>query len=111
MTAAASIRRMRILAFRTGAYARTRQSDWRFDRGCQRFRPRNSGVCPRTQTTAVSMEVEVRAEAAEARRDLLIHDIRTPLAAISGYAQLLQRRTLTHISDVAYLVYGLRRDR
>ena len=30
--------------------------------------------------------------AADSRRDLLIHDIRTPLATISGYAQLLLRR-------------------
>src|ERR1700730_3068186 len=29
---------------------------------------------------------------ADSRRDLLIHDIRTPLATISGYAQLLLRR-------------------
>src|SRR5438874_13697538 len=31
-------------------------------------------------------------QAADSRRDLLIHDIRTPLATISGYAQLLLRR-------------------
>jgi hypothetical protein len=54
------------------------------------------------------MEVEVRAEAAEARRDLLIDNIRTPLPAISGYAHLLQHRTITHIADLAYLVDDLR---
>jgi len=57
----------------------------------------------------VTVEVGVRAEAAEARTDVLIHDIRTPLAAIRGYAQLLQRRTITHIADLAYLADGLRR--
>jgi len=42
-------------------------------------------------------------------RDLLIHDIRTPLAAISGYAQLLLRRTVTGNPDLAGLGDGLRR--
>jgi signal transduction histidine kinase len=41
-------------------------------------------------------------------REVLIHDIRTPLAAISGYAQLLQRRTGAGKSDVAGLADGLR---
>jgi signal transduction histidine kinase len=41
--------------------------------------------------------------------DLLIHDIRTPLAAISGYAQLLRRRTVTGTPDRASLDDGLRR--
>jgi len=54
-------------------------------------------------------ELQVRTETAEAQRDLLIHDIRTPLAAIRAYAQLLQRRTITRIADMAYLVDGLRR--
>jgi signal transduction histidine kinase len=42
-------------------------------------------------------------------RDLLLHDIRTPLAAISGYAQLLGRRTVTGMPDRASLDDGLRR--
>ena len=32
-------------------------------------------------------------------RDLLIHDIRSPLAAIRGYAQLLERRARTSARD------------
>jgi two-component system OmpR family sensor kinase len=46
---------------------------------------------------------------ADPLRDLLIHDIRTPLAAISGYAQLLLRRTMTRNTDLAFLSDGLRR--
>src|SRR5258708_31389787 len=49
-----------------------------------------------------------RAQAADPR-DLLIHDIRTPLAAISGYAQLLLHRTSTANPDLAGLGDGLRR--
>ena len=57
---------------------------------------------------------------ADSRRDLLIHDIRTPLATISGYAQLVLRRAaqggpellalvdaLQHIEDAAKRVGNL----
>jgi signal transduction histidine kinase len=37
-------------------------------------------------------------------RDLLIHDIRSPLAAISGYTQLLRRRAATSQLDVVRLM-------
>src|SRR2546428_6914351 len=40
-------------------------------------------------------------------RELLIHDMRTPLATISGYGQLLQRRAARHNSDVHRLVNAL----
>jgi signal transduction histidine kinase len=40
--------------------------------------------------------------------DALIHDIRTPLAAISAYAQLLLRRTATGNQEAAGLAEGLR---
>src|SRR5207245_4266343 len=40
-------------------------------------------------------------------RELLIHDMRTPLATISGYAQLLQRGAARHNSDVHQLVNAL----
>lgn len=40
--------------------------------------------------------------------DALIHDIRTPLAAISAYAQLLLRRTATGKQEAAGLAEGLR---
>ena len=59
-------------------------------------------------------------QAADSRRDLLIHDIRTPLATISGYAQLLLRRAgqggpellalvdpLQHIEEAARRVRNL----
>src|SRR5437899_8972702 len=59
-------------------------------------------------------------QAAASRRDLLIHDIRTPLATISGYAQLLLRRAaqggpellalvdaLQHIEEAAWRVGNL----
>ena len=39
--------------------------------------------------------------------ELLIHDMRTPLATISGYAQLLQRRAARHNPDVHQLVNAL----
>jgi signal transduction histidine kinase len=45
----------------------------------------------------------------EQATDLLIHDIRTPLAAISGYAQLLLRRTVAGSSDPSSLDDGLHR--
>jgi signal transduction histidine kinase len=47
-------------------------------------------------------------ESAADPRELLIHDIRTPLAAISAYAQLLRRRTVAATSSVAGLADGLR---
>src|ERR1700694_2890950 len=40
--------------------------------------------------------------------DALIHDIRTPLAAISAHAQLLPRRTATGKQEAAGLAEGLR---
>ncbi|HEV7666702.1 MAG TPA: HAMP domain-containing sensor histidine kinase [Chloroflexota bacterium] len=40
-------------------------------------------------------------------RDLLIHDIRSPLAAISGYAQLLRRRAAANAVDGASVADGL----
>ena len=40
--------------------------------------------------------------------DALIHDIRTPLAAISAHAQLLLRRTATGKQEAAGLAEGLR---
>ena len=40
-------------------------------------------------------------------RELLIHDMRTPLATISGYAQLLHRRAARHNSDIHQLVNAL----
>src|SRR5579859_2821714 len=51
----------------------------------------------------------VRERVADPQRDLLIHDIRAPLAAISGYAQLLLRRTMTGTPDLVGLDDGLRR--
>ena len=46
--------------------------------------------------------------AADLLRDLLIHDMRTPLAAISGYAQILSRRTVAGNPDLAGVSAGLR---
>src|SRR5947209_19774637 len=40
-------------------------------------------------------------------RDLLIHDIRSPLAAIRGYAQLLERRARTSQLNVVALMDSL----
>jgi len=40
--------------------------------------------------------------------DLLLHDVRTPLATISGYAQLLRRRAEGNASRAAELGAGLR---
>ena len=48
-------------------------------------------------------------QAADPRRDLLIHDIRTPLATISGYAQLLLRRAVEGEPELPALVDGLQR--
>src|SRR6266851_10116972 len=69
-----------------------------------------------TTTAATSPLNDTRSPAAGAGeqapdplRDLLIHDIRTPLAAISGYAQLLLRRTVTGNPDLPGLGDGLRR--
>jgi signal transduction histidine kinase len=69
-----------------------------------------------TTTAAMSPLNEARYPAAAVReratdplRDLLIHDIRTPLAAISGYAQLLLRRSVRGNPDLADLGDGLRR--
>jgi len=67
-----------------------------------------------TTTAAASPLSEARSpaivadESAADPRELLIHDIRTPLAAISAYAQLLRRRTVTATSSVAGLADGLR---
>jgi signal transduction histidine kinase len=47
--------------------------------------------------------------AAHPLSDQLVHDIRTPLAAIRGYAQLLLRRTATDHPDLAGLAESLRR--
>jgi len=58
----------------------------------------------RTAMTTVKREQTI-----DPLRDLLIHDIRTPLAAISGYAQLLLRRTITVNPDLAGLGDSLRR--
>ena len=46
-------------------------------------------------------------QAAASRRDLLIHDIRTPLATISGYAQLLLRRAAQGGPELLALVDAL----
>jgi signal transduction histidine kinase len=69
-----------------------------------------------TTTAAASPLSDTRWPAAAAReqatdplRDLLIHDIRTPLAAISGYAQLLLRHTVADSLDMARVTGGLRR--
>src|ERR1700738_4507496 len=40
-------------------------------------------------------------------RDLLMHDIRSPLAAIRGYAQLLRRRTATSQLNIVALMETL----
>jgi signal transduction histidine kinase len=48
-------------------------------------------------------------QAAHPLTDLLIHDIRTPLATISGYAQLLLRRAAQGEPELAALVDGLQR--
>src|SRR5437016_5357739 len=45
--------------------------------------------------------------AADSRRDLLIHDIRTPLATISGYAQLVLRRAAKGGPELLALVDAL----
>src|SRR6202049_4261215 len=47
--------------------------------------------------------------AADSRRDLLIHDIRTPLATISGYAQLVLRRAAQGGPELLALVDALQR--
>lgn len=44
---------------------------------------------------------------ADEMRDLLIHDIRSPLAAIRGYAQLLERRARTSQLNVVALMDSL----
>src|SRR5205823_8693683 len=44
---------------------------------------------------------------AYSRRDLLIHDIRTPLASITGYAQLLLRRAAQGGPELLALVAAL----
>ncbi len=44
---------------------------------------------------------------ADSRRDLLIHDIRSPLATISGYAQLLLRRAAQGGPELLALVDAL----
>ena len=46
-------------------------------------------------------------QAAASRRDLLIHDIRTPLGTISGYAQLLLRRAAQGGPELLALVDAL----
>jgi signal transduction histidine kinase len=48
-------------------------------------------------------------QAADSRRDLLIHDIRTPLATISGHAQLLLRQAAAGERELPALVDGLQR--
>jgi cell cycle sensor histidine kinase DivJ len=48
-------------------------------------------------------------QAADPLTDLLIHDIRTPLAAISGYAQLLLRRAAQGEPELPAVVDGLQR--
>jgi len=48
-------------------------------------------------------------QAPDPLRDLLIHDIRTPLATISGCAQLLLRRAAQGEPELAALVDGLQR--
>src|SRR5712692_6212161 len=56
-----------------------------------------------------AMTTVTREQTIDPLRDLLIHDIRTPLAAISGYAQLLLRRTMTVNPNLAGLSDSLRR--
>ena len=48
-------------------------------------------------------------QTADSRRDLLIHDIRTPLATISGHAQLLLRQAAAGERELPALVDGLQR--
>lgn len=64
---------------------------------------------PTTSGSAAGCNSRLAAASGEQAADLLIHDIRTPLAAISGYAQLLRRRTVTGTADRASLDDGLRR--
>src|SRR5438128_11802029 len=54
------------------------------------------------------MMLTTTVQAADPRRDLLIHDIRTPLATISGYAQLLLRRAAQGGPELLALVDALR---
>jgi signal transduction histidine kinase len=67
-----------------------------------------------TTTAAASPLSEARSTVIGAHQlaadphQVLIHDIRTPLAAISAYAQLLLRRTTAAQSDVPGLAEGLR---
>ena len=60
------------------------------------MRERGSGAW-----TAVNGHVE------DAARDVLIHDIRNPLAAIRGYTQLLRRRAASNDLNIAALTGSL----
>src|SRR5438128_8676048 len=53
------------------------------------------------------MMLTTTVQAADPRRDLLIHDIRTPLATISGCAQLLRRRAAQGGPELLALVDAL----
>jgi signal transduction histidine kinase len=64
------------------------------------------GAPPLADATSPATAHEV---AADPLSDQLIHDIRTPLAAIRGYAQLLLRRTATDNPDLTGLAETLRR--
>src|SRR5947209_11270248 len=69
-------------------------------------------VQPRSNAQPCEPEDRWPAPAANGRpvdelRDLLMHDIRSPLAAIRGYAQLLERRARTSQLNLVALMDSL----
>ena len=55
----------------------------------------------------VSKRTELTTPGSDGLRDLIIHDIRTPLAAISGHAQLLRRRCSSAEPKAAELLQAM----